>query len=472
MSSRLLKKLSRANVARLTVAAILLGSLQVVAVALPAVSNADGTGSILFVKDASNLQYLRIPASANYQYAGDFTVEAWFKFTTLPNYQVLLGQNVSGSSWFLQMMTNQMRLFRSGQSDITSSVRFVTNKWYHIALVRNGTASGNVRIYVNGVSTAEGSITGNFGLSANDGQIGGGKSDNGNVINGRVSNIRYSKKARYTSNFSPETSKLFDIDSDTVLQLNTTNDANFLKDSSDNNASITAYNGVSTSTGLPVADAEAPVFSIGDLAKLDLNAGDINSYSKTGNSWVNLGRGGSTFDATLNGRTFTDSGTASYFSFSAQSGGTIPLPVTLNMTWGIWLKSVDISRSCDGNNWYNGSPIIGGELGGDVTDFGLYMCRGNLVFGIGASDLTVRTSNTYSDGAWHYFSVTRNSTNGQIRLYVDGVLDGSSDSAGNGARTPSTLGIAYNPADSFKWTGNPNVCIGIHAAIFLFVFLL
>ena len=57
MLSRFLKIFSRANVVRLTVAAILLGSLQVVAVSLPAISSAAGPGRIDFGTNSNALEY-------------------------------------------------------------------------------------------------------------------------------------------------------------------------------------------------------------------------------------------------------------------------------------------------------------------------------------------------------------------------------------------------------------------------------
>jgi hypothetical protein len=72
-----------------------------------------GVGSISFVRTGpgnapTNNQYLSIPASANYKFDGDFTIEAWVKFNTLDSFQAFLGQYVGGG-WSLQMNNDRLR---------------------------------------------------------------------------------------------------------------------------------------------------------------------------------------------------------------------------------------------------------------------------------------------------------------------------------------------------------------------------
>ena len=443
MSSSFLKILSRANVARLTVAAILLGSLQVVAVSLPAISSAAGPGSIDFGTNSNALEYGNTTAFAFG--TDDFTIEYWWKPNTSTRSDVLdfyrtpglnatrliLGSSVIGSN--IQVYTDPGSVIIDSGISLSS----VLNKWNHIALTRS---AAGLCLWLNGVKKGTCYTTAlNFGTNGMALNV---MKDHGALSygSGKLTEVRVIKgSAIYADTFTPDFLPLQNV-SGTSFLLNATQGGGFLLDSSSN---IVAASIV----GPPTSSSDHPY--IADLAKLDLNAGDINSYSKSGNTWVNLGKGGSSFNATLSSRTFNDSGEASYFSFANNAGGTIPLPVTLDMTWGIWFKSTDISRGC--GNWYHDSPIISGELPGDTTDFGFFMCSGKLGFGIGAPDLEVKTTNTYADGVWHYFSVTRNSSNGQVRLYVDGVQDGvGTNSAGNAART-SNLTIA---ASTYKWTGS------------------
>ena len=59
----------------------------------------------------TNNQYLSIPASSNYEFTGDFTVECWVNLKNVSGvFQSFLGQYTSGLPWVLQMNGNQLRL--------------------------------------------------------------------------------------------------------------------------------------------------------------------------------------------------------------------------------------------------------------------------------------------------------------------------------------------------------------------------
>ena len=112
-------------------------------------ANADASsGSISFTRNAvsplTDQPYLKILNRDNnntFEFAGNFTVESWVKFTRFDLFQQFIGQAVGGNeSWSLQMMTggsNQLRL-TGKYGDINSTYNFVANRWYHIALVREG----------------------------------------------------------------------------------------------------------------------------------------------------------------------------------------------------------------------------------------------------------------------------------------------------------------------------------------------
>ena len=276
----LMKRLSRfSSSVRILLVVGLITPLLGVMGPLTVQANAATTGSISYERTGTgsaptNNQYLSIPASANYAFSADFTVEAWVKFTTLgAGFQSFLGQYNSGLPWVLQQLdgTKRIRLvghLNGSYFELESTKELVAGTWHHIALVRNGTATNNIKIYVDGMSTttsyAGWAIDTNrnavFGNSGQINTVGGGTSAGNDRFNGKISNIRYLNRAVYTKNFIPTTEPLTAIDG-TVLLLNTTNDGNYLKDSSVNNATITPYNGASTTTGLPLANAESPVYT-------------------------------------------------------------------------------------------------------------------------------------------------------------------------------------------------------------------
>lgn len=215
----------------------------------------------------TNNQYLSIPASSNYQFTGDFTVECWVNFKNVSGqYQSFLGQYLGGGApWIFQMQSNGVLRVVGNFSieryvEIYSSTLSI-NTWYHIALVRSGS---DLKIYVNGVNNGSATITSNIGDPLQIYTIGGG-SGGGDRFNGFISNVRFVKGvAVYTSNFTPPTSRLTAVQSanangnpsaaitagKTSLLLNTTYDTKYLKDNSAIGATVTSYDGVSTTAGL------------------------------------------------------------------------------------------------------------------------------------------------------------------------------------------------------------------------------
>jgi outer membrane protein OmpA-like peptidoglycan-associated protein len=227
-----------------------------------------GVGSISFVRTGAgnaptNNQYLSIPASANYKFDGDFTIEAWVKFNTLDSFQAFLGQYVSGG-WSLQMVNNKVRFSGTlgGQyKELDSNKVFVTGTWYHIAFERYGTDANNIKIYVDGVLTSNADLgaprSGALGNSTQINTVGSGTASGNDRFNGNITNVRYvNGTAVYKGAFTPTLEPLTAV-TGTVLLLST-NNANFTIDSSPIAATITAYNGASTTDGLPVASASSP----------------------------------------------------------------------------------------------------------------------------------------------------------------------------------------------------------------------
>jgi hypothetical protein len=288
---------------------------------IPAAQADVSSGSITFARNGADKQYLRIlkPNNKSFEFAGNFTVEGWFKFTRFDLYQQFIGQATGvAPAWSLQMMpgaNNQLRL-TGNFGDINSTSDFIANRWYHIALVRSGMATNNMKIYVDGVATGEGTYNtasnsglygGIFGDEDQIYTVGAGTYDGSDRFDGSVSNIRYSTRAVYTGAFTPSTSPLT-ADADTVLLLNTTNDANYLRDSSSSNANVIARNHSSTTTGLPVTDASSPFLSISSTSETATVGTAINSYTLSNpnpsETYTASVVGGSAFSSPTNGISF------------------------------------------------------------------------------------------------------------------------------------------------------------------------
>jgi hypothetical protein len=201
------------------------------------------SGSLIF--NGSN-QYLNTPSSSAFAFGtNDFTMEIWIYPT-----------NLSGRLWFFSSNSDNVDLNGNGgifyfgpgglYYSATNTVISV-GTWHHIALVR---ASGTITLYVNGSSVMSQNGIGYNSTSNRAIDIAYSASQGNGYFTGRMSNFRIvSGTALYTgSTITVPTAPLSAV-SGTQLLLNTTNDANFLKDSSTNNFIVT-NNGSVTSSAL------------------------------------------------------------------------------------------------------------------------------------------------------------------------------------------------------------------------------
>ena len=163
---------------------------------LSAVRPKYGSYSMSFVNSTDNVSFNNTVAIGT----GNFTAECWFygtnvagRVTTLMN----IGTYATGIL-FRIFTTGVIQLYIAG-SQVTYSTAFSANTWYHIAAVR---VSGTVTLYVNGTSMGTGSQAGSIAGSAIMIGCPAHGSSNEQVI-GYLDNVRISKEALYTTNFTP-----------------------------------------------------------------------------------------------------------------------------------------------------------------------------------------------------------------------------------------------------------------------------
>jgi len=176
-----------------------------------------GTGSMYF--DGTG-DYLQAPNTINANFSsGDFTIEFWM-YASAQALSPIVHQTSYASSlgWIVwnydnvnvNNPTRKITFMANGQSFAltTSSDAYVDNTWTHIAVVKSGTGSNNIKIYSNGTTIA----TGTYVTALNDAtqplMVGGiisGVSWNGTrYYDGYIDDLRITKGvARYTANFTP-----------------------------------------------------------------------------------------------------------------------------------------------------------------------------------------------------------------------------------------------------------------------------
>lgn len=121
---------------------------------------------------------------------------------------------------------------------------------------------------------------------------------------------------------------------------------------------------------------------------------------------------------------------------------TLSRPVQDNMSICAWIKT---SSGGNGTHHFLLAPILESEVAGVDNDFGFGIdSNKKLAFGNGgSSDITVTSAAVVADGNWNHVCATRNVSNGEVFLYINGTQDGA--------------GIT----DTVTLNANPNANIGI-----------
>ncbi len=202
---------------------------------------------------------------------------------------------------------------------------------------------------------------------------------------------------------------------------------------------------------------------------VNLNA---SNYSGSGN-WSNTGSAGGVATPYLN-PAYTSFGGGSCLTFTGTPSGSQRLKIAnstyYDMTIGVWFKTVDPGSGSSPYHFWDTSFLIDGDYPSYRSDFGLGLTGGRIVWGIGEGNESIHgdgdiervSANTYSDGIWHYVTVTRNTTTGALNIYVDGSLDTDASSiqgtSGSGALNESKdLGIGGEKSGGRNYYGNKSI---------------
>lgn len=156
--------------------------------------------------------YLGIATDTSLTFAGDFTIEMWYR-ASATNGALIPLYNTADHLFYIGYNAGSpvYTVFSGGNNRTTLNAisGWALNTWYHVAFVRSGST---ITIYHNGTSNT----TGTWSSTVTTG--------NPNTIgvystyyhNGYIDEVRVSKTARYTSNFTAPTGA-FTNDSNTVL---------------------------------------------------------------------------------------------------------------------------------------------------------------------------------------------------------------------------------------------------------------
>ena len=160
-----------------------------------------GDTSMLF--DGSGKAYIESSNVVNFG-SGDFTVEFFMNITTGGAEEVVFdARNPSQGAYFdLELDTsNRLNYYVLNGIRITSSA-LSTNTWYHVAVCRSGTST---KMFIDGTQAGSTYSDSTVYLSTNRVVLGGYSNSATYDFDGYLDEIRVSKTARYTSNFTPPT---------------------------------------------------------------------------------------------------------------------------------------------------------------------------------------------------------------------------------------------------------------------------
>jgi len=135
---------------------------------------------------------------------------------------------------------------------------------------------------------------------------------------------------------------------------------------------------------------------------------------------------------------------------------------TADFTIEFWLKATSGTNTqpiiTPGANadWINGNIILDNDTYGapDTGDYGFSLCGGLVAFGCetAAGARTILGSTSVVDGTWHHIALTRSSSTGLLKLWVDGVPDASG--------TGPTGNMSYRNNRTTLWPNDPFIVLG------------
>jgi hypothetical protein len=357
-----------------------------------------GTSAILL---DGNSDLLLVPSSSEFDMdGGDFTLDCWVRFNSLTNSQYLIARHDGTTSSFLlyKNASNKM-VFQINDGTLreaTGSTSVVVDTWYHVAGVREGTTT---TLYLNGVSDGTASSVGTLNTVTNKlgiGMIVNGSDTpiNSNYVNGWLDEIRISKSARWSGDFTPPTYEYCS----TFTKYWPGNDG-FTKllihsDTTDGSTTFT-----DSSLGLHTPTAKG-------------NAQHDTAQQKFGASSILL------------------DGTGDY----------LDIPTSVDFDMGSGDFTLDCWMRWDGGNTSTSKYMIA-RHDGSTSSFLLYLNSSEkMVFQTNDGSLheAVGSTTIVQDTWYHVAGVKQGS---DTIIYVDGVADGTAASVGTVNTVTSSLGI-------------------------------
>ena len=160
-----------------------------------------GTGSMSFSGTGA---WLTAPDKTNLQLStGDFTIEGWVYINTAGAAYSIISKGAASTGWSVGVTSGNLLQFAYTATSLTGATTLSASTWYYFAVVRSGSGTGNLKIYLNGTAdaTSAGAVTDNFNQT--DILYVGASRTGTAPLNGYIDELRITKGvARYTADFT------------------------------------------------------------------------------------------------------------------------------------------------------------------------------------------------------------------------------------------------------------------------------
>lgn len=155
-----------------------------------------------------------MPSSANFELVGNFTIEFWMRPATAAfgagGKAIFSIGSTDPSTTVIRLNGAVLQFWINGSTSgiaTCSTTTIAADTWHHVALVRNGTGTNNVKLYLNGVQDGTFAAARNEVIAAAAMVVGrhGATQDSGSYT-GYIDDLRITQGvARYTATFTPPT---------------------------------------------------------------------------------------------------------------------------------------------------------------------------------------------------------------------------------------------------------------------------
>jgi hypothetical protein len=146
----------------------------------------DGTGDWLTAIDNPQLQLG----------TGDFTIDGWVYLSATGVAYGIISKGTASTGWSVNVTSGNKLQFSYTSSNLTGATSLAATTWYYFAVVRSGSATGNLKVYLNGTAdaTSGGAVTDNFNQTSI--LYTGADRVGTSPLNGYLQDVRVTKYAR------------------------------------------------------------------------------------------------------------------------------------------------------------------------------------------------------------------------------------------------------------------------------------